>query len=68
MNRASYGSLQRMRILEAIKVAGAAKTYPVYRRTPPLPFPLRAGGVYTQATNCNSENTGRLEKSRGSDQ
>lgn len=45
-----------------------ANFQPVYRRTPPLPSPLRAGGVGTQVTICNSENRGRLEYSRGSDQ
>ena len=58
----------RRRILEAIDVAGAANFYPVYRRTPPLLSPLRAGGICTQATNCNSENRGRFESSRGRDQ
>ena len=69
MKRASYGSLQRRRILEAIESAdrqllACVQTHP----SPPLPSPLRAGGVGTQATICNSENRGRLEYSRGSDQ
>lgn len=47
MKRASYGSLQRRRILEAIEVV-VANFYPVYRSTPPLPSPLRARGrLYT---------------------
>ena len=74
MKRASYGSLQRRRILEAIESAdrqllACVQTHPSPPLpSPPLPSPLRAGGVGTQATICNSENRGRLEYSRGSDQ